>query len=254
MMSGSRSLAGSRTPADTRERQRPEPQHGPVTGLAAAVLSLQTEAGNAAVAAALARRAGAPFSLQRQQVPVVGDAAAPASEPVSLEGFLTSGTALNGQQLGFKALSSFWMNAVELRFALGAAPQQYRDLRPRQYSGTEAVWIKRGNPFEPPWINISQGPGGNDIEPDWSPDGQKLVFVRTFAYPDYAVFSVKVDGTGEQQLRRDLTATELPQWSPVGDKILYEQNVGLTVAEANGENPQVIHTGGLLAYDWRPNF
>ena len=120
---------------------------------------LARRAVRAAVAAVLGRTAAAPSTLMRQQAPAAADAAAPAAEPVSLEEFLTTGTALNGQRLGFKTVFTYWVNAVELRFALGAAPQQYRDLRPRQYSGTEAVWIKRGHPFETAWINISEGPG-----------------------------------------------------------------------------------------------
>jgi Tol biopolymer transport system component len=96
--------------------------------------------------------------------------------------------------------------------------------------------------------------GGNDVEPDWSPDGAKLVFTRTFTYPDYAIYSVNVDGTQEQPLARDSSAAELSHWSPSGDKVLYEDNNGLTIADADGGNHQVIHSGGLLAFDWRPNF
>jgi hypothetical protein len=89
-----------------------------------------------------------------------------AGAPVSLEAFLTTGKAVTGQELGRKSVAGHFMNGVEVRFALGSARSRYRDLRPRQYSGPEAVWIKRGHPLTGPWINLrrSEGTGWDDPE------------------------------------------------------------------------------------------
>lgn len=122
------------------------------------VLALQEKIGNAAVGRVLSRQHGAVAGAR---------AGAHAGSPVGFEEFLTTGTALNGQQLGPKRLLAYYMYGVEVRFALNSARSQYRNLRPRQYSGPEAVWIKRGQPLAAPWTNLSrsEGTGWDDPEP-----------------------------------------------------------------------------------------
>jgi Tol biopolymer transport system component len=93
--------------------------------------------------------------------------------------------------------------------------------------------------------------GGNDLEPDWSPDGDRLVFIRTFAYPDYRIYTVDVDGTGEQEIFADSDA-EVPKWSPDGERILYSNLTGLATVGADGTDPQLVISGAISGYDWRP--
>jgi Tol biopolymer transport system component len=92
----------------------------------------------------------------------------------------------------------------------------------------------------------------NDLEPNWSPDGTKLVFVRTFAYPDYRIYRVNRDGTGEREILRDQSASELPVWSPDGTQILYLRRGELWLAGADGSNPHVLASGGSYGFSWEP--
>jgi TolB protein len=56
-----------------------------------------------------------------------------------------------------------------------------------------------------------------DIDPAWSPEGSRLVFVR-----DGAIHVIKSDGSG---LRR-ITAGTTPAWSPDGQRIVFSRRVG----------------------------
>src|SRR6266705_1089049 len=59
-------------------------------------------------------------------------------------------------------------------------------------------------------------------EPQWSPDGSELVFVRFFS-----IEVMNVDGSGRRTLIRTNTTTPEPTWSPNGDKIAFvNQEVG----------------------------
>jgi len=65
---------------------------------------------------------------------------------------------------------------------------------------------------------------GQDHFPRWSPDGAHLVFWRGDASEeqgDTAVFTVNVDGTGEQQLTETALVAGDPDYSPDGSRILF---------------------------------
>lgn len=92
----------------------------------------------------------------------------------------------------------------------------------------------------------------NDLEPDWGPSGTKLAFVRTFGYPDYRIYTVNRDGSGEQEIVHDLSPVEGPVWSPDGNEILYAGHGGLSIVNADGSNPHLILSTPLRGYSWEP--
>jgi TolB protein len=66
------------------------------------------------------------------------------------------------------------------------------------------------------------GTRGEYIEPQWSPDGAKLVFSIASDTKGHAIFTVNLDGTGERRLTPWSLDGTHPDWSPDGRLILFE--------------------------------
>src|SRR5262245_20529558 len=82
--------------------------------------------------------------------------------------FLNSGTGRTGRSLGEVTAGVYIMNGVELQFRVDSGiGSRYRNLRPKQWSGPESIWVKIGNPLTAQWSlrHRSQGSGADDPEP-----------------------------------------------------------------------------------------
>jgi TolB protein len=84
--------------------------------------------------------------------------------------------------------------------------------------------------------NITNSPATIDDDPDWSPDGQRIVFTShpVTDNPDPSdkaeIFVMNPDGTGLQQLTFNAEEERGPSWSPDGSKIVFMCRAG---AETN---------------------
>jgi TolB protein len=79
-------------------------------------------------------------------------------------------------------------------------------------------------------VNVSQNPGG-DLDPDWSPDGTKIVWVH---YEDGLgdIHAANADGSGETILSNHAKDEQAPAWSPDGNLIVFQRRV-----DVSGEVP-----------------
>jgi Tol biopolymer transport system component len=93
---------------------------------------------------------------------------------------------------------------------------------------------------------------GNDLYPAFSPDGNKLTFVRTLA-ADSVIFSVNADGTDQQQLVREPVQLDAPTFSPDGSLIAYVRHGReIWIANADGSNRRFLTSSSrILGFSWR---
>jgi hypothetical protein len=108
-----------------------------------------------------------------------------------------------------------------------------------------------------------------DTQPDWSPDGNWIVFAR--AHESYEgptgharrrqdIFLVRPDGTGLRRLTRNSDNNVSPAWSPDGKRIVSASNRGpgddfdIYVMNANGGGQKRLTRGAFDEElpDWRP--
>lgn len=74
--------------------------------------------------------------------------------------------------------------------------------------------------------NITNDPLALDDDPDWSPDGQKIVFTSrpvndVTNSPNTEIYVINPDGTGKMQLTFNSEEERATAWSPDGTLILY---------------------------------
>jgi WD40-like Beta Propeller Repeat len=85
---------------------------------------------------------------------------------------------------------------------------------------------------------ITSVPGGDDIPGGWSPNGKRIVFLRTTVD---ALFVVNTNGTGLKQITpAGLDFSSFGDWSPQGNEIVFSQHVTPDVHSSIW----VVHTDG----------
>jgi len=72
------------------------------------------------------------------------------------------------------------------------------------------------------------------IDPELSPDGKKILFTRW--QPEYALYTINVDGTGEQKLASNWRQMKSASWSPDGTQVVFSYQGG---GQLNDENYDV---------------
>jgi TolB protein len=113
--------------------------------------------------------------------------------------------------------------------------------------------------------NITNSPDWIDDDPDWSPNGQRIVFTSHPVTDDpilsneAEIYLMNPDGTGLQQLTDNTKEERAPAWSPNGDRIVFMCRTGvgtnafdICVMNADGTEPmQLTHD---LAFEGTPTF
>jgi Tol biopolymer transport system component len=118
--------------------------------------------------------------------------------------------------------------------------------------------------------NITNSPDMIDDDPDWSPDGEKIVFTSHPVTDDprfsnqAELYLMNPDGTGLQRLTHNGEEERAPAWSPDGTRIVYSCRVGdgtnpfrICVMNADGSDVQQLTNEGDAVSDltatWSPD-
>lgn len=115
---------------------------------------------------------------------------------------------------------------------------------------------------------ITSNPGGGDIAGDFSPDGRRLVFVRSKNEHPVGIFVINIDGSGLRAIApKDMLLDESGfsgSWSPSGNNILFVAHASeggpkrIWTVNADGGAPTELPIAdtcqfGCYSPDWSPN-
>jgi Tol biopolymer transport system component len=93
----------------------------------------------------------------------------------------------------------------------------------------------------------------------WSPDGAEILFIADTLADDrrdgIGIYIMRSDGTGSRRIYPGVNGT--PQWSPHGDRILFQVGGRLMTMSPDGADLQTVAHGiersGVSSYRWSPD-
>jgi TolB protein len=100
--------------------------------------------------------------------------------------------------------------------------------------------------------------GTKDDQPDWSPDGSLIVFMRSAPNQPGAIYTVRFDGLGLRRLTptcpkgtRPIYKCDnwLPAFSPDGQRIVFASGTGLVITDRNGRNRRAVTSDARYEFD-----
>jgi Tol biopolymer transport system component len=93
---------------------------------------------------------------------------------------------------------------------------------------------------------------GYTDDPDWSPDGKKILFYREDHFGTAGIFVINIDGTHRRQI---VPNGFRPAWSPDGHKIAFDDWNSIFVANPNGRARRRVTSAAreLIRPAWSPD-
>ena len=84
-----------------------------------------------------------------------------------------------------------------------------------------------------------------DYQPEWSPDGSRIAFVKAFNGTATAIYAMDADGTDVRPVSSHRGGSDFsPSWSPDGTQVVFaairNENTGIWVVNADGTDEHVI--------------
>ena len=97
---------------------------------------------------------------------------------------------------------------------------------------------------------------GDNIQPEWSPDGKKIAFASD-RDGDYDIYTINVTTHVIKQLTNSPGPDTDPSWAPGGGRIAFARfsngNTDVWVMRSDGSNPVDV-TASSAATDWEPSW
>jgi uncharacterized protein (DUF885 family)/Tol biopolymer transport system component len=123
------------------------------------------------------------------------------------------------------------------------------------YSGRFQIWVMNIDGSDPMLLTEI---GGANTSPDWSPDGQKILFDST-RDGNHEIYIINADGSDPVNLTRHPAHDTSPAWSPDGTQIVFvsdrddDQEIYVMNADGSGQTRLTDRFGFDKSPSWSPD-